>query len=327
MSPMKDVRTRGGILSKIAALLLILFVLFGTNAAIAQGDPDDPLRPATPAPSGGEGAVDDASNGAGAVPTPEEDAGQNSPDPEKATIGEIIKSAGIIGLLIVLLSIVAVALLIEHILTIRASVLIPPELGEEIHDLLSSGEYRTALDQCREDPSLLGQVLEAGILELDGGWPAVEKAVEDAMAEQSARLLRKIEYLSVIGNIAPMLGLLGTVVGMVVAFRELSVSQGSSQAADLANGIYQALLTTVLGLIVAIPALAAFAVFRNRVDYFMAEVAYVAQHVFGPVKRKHVRASNAHSGSDLLGHDGPTPPPASPSRRSRLPEPPPTARE
>jgi biopolymer transport protein ExbB len=109
--------------------------------------------------------------------------------------------------------------------------------------------------------------------------------MEDATAEQSARLFRKIEYLSVIGNIAPMLGLLGTVIGMIVAFRQVAATQGAARAADLAEGIYLALVTTVEGLIVAIPALGAFAVFRNRVDQLVAEVAYVAQHVFAPLKR------------------------------------------
>jgi biopolymer transport protein ExbB len=323
MSLLKGAWTRKWIFSKSAALLLILIVLFGSNAIFAQGDEEDPFRPVTaPVPEASPSGAD-----VNVGEEPETTSNEDATAPEKATVGEIIRSAGLVGLLIVLLSILGVALLIEHLLTIRASVLIPPELGEEVHDMLSNGEYRPALDRCREDPSLLGQVLEAGVLELDGDWPAVEKAVEDAMTEQSARLLRKIEYLSVIGNIAPMLGLLGTVLGMVVAFRELSVSQGSSQAADLANGIYQALLTTVLGLIVAIPSLAAFAVFRNRVDYFMAEVAYMAQHVFGPVKRKYIRASGSHTGNDPLGHDSPMPPPSSSSRRGRPPEPPPTARE
>ena len=115
--------------------------------------------------------------------------------------------------------------------------------------------------------------------------------LDTATVEQSARLFRKIEYLSVIGNIAPMMGLLGTVIGMIFAFRELSDSQGAPRAADLAEGIYLALITTVEGLIVAIPSLAAFAVFRNRVDHLVAEVTYVAQHVTAPLKRGRPKAS------------------------------------
>ena len=202
----------------------------------------------------------------------------------------IITSGGPIGIVIILLSVAAVALVIEHVMTIREQVLIPPGLGEEVRTLLSEGKLAPAQQRCRAEPSFLSYVLEAGILEVGGGWPAIEKAVEDATADQSARLFRKIEYLSVIGAIAPMLGLLGTVMGMIFAFREVSGTQGAvppgELAPKLAGGIYLALVTTVEGLIVAIPSLAAFAIFRNRVDQLVAEVTYVAQHVFNPLKRR-----------------------------------------
>jgi biopolymer transport protein ExbB len=129
-------------------------------------------------------------------------------------------------------------------------------------------------------------VLINGLSELDFGWPAMEKAMEDSVAEQAARLYRKIEYLSVIGNLAPMCGLLGTVTGMIFAFQQVAISQGAAGAADLAEGIYSALVTTVGGLVVAIPSLAAFAIFRNRIDQLIAEIAFVAQHVFTPVRRR-----------------------------------------
>ena len=204
-----------------------------------------------------------------------------------------------VALVIVFLSIAAVALVIEHVMTIRADVLMPPGLGETVHGLLATGQVAAADEACRREPSLLGYVMGAALTEVDGGWPAIEKAMEDAAAEQSARLFRKIEYLSVIGNIAPMLGLLGTVIGMIFAFQKVAGTQGAVRAADLAEGIYLALITTVEGLIVAIPSLAAFAVFRNRVDQLVAEAAYVAQRAFSPLKRN--RAAT--------GPAVPTPPP------------------
>ena len=214
----------------------------------------------------------------------------------------ILSAGGPVGvmimLLIVLLSVAAVALVVEHVMTIREPVLIPPGLGEEVRELLSQGKLGPAQQRCRTQPSFLAYVLEAGLAEADGGWPAVEKATEDAAADQSARLFRKIEYLSVIGNLAPMLGLLGTVIGMILAFRQVATTPGAVQAADLAGGIYLALVSTAIGLIVAIPSLAAFAVFRNRVDQLVAEAAYVAQHVFTPLKR--IRAPGRTK--------GPTPP-------------------
>lgn len=198
---------------------------------------------------------------------------------------EIVHAGGAVGYIIMFLSVVAVALAIEHAMTIRASVLMPAGLADKVRELVKADQIAQAEQACKLHPSLLASVLQAGLSEVDGGWPAIEKAMEDALADQSARLFRKIEYLSVIGNIAPMLGLLGTVIGMVMAFREVAMTQGAARAADLAEGIYLALVTTVQGLVVAIPALSVFAVFRNRVDQMVAEVSYAAQHAFTPLKR------------------------------------------
>ncbi len=232
--------------------------------------------------------------------------------PPRESLVEILRSSGIIGMLILLLSVGAVALVIEHVMTIRASVLMPPGLADDVRALLVSGQVGPADQRCHTQPSFLAHVLGAGLAEVDGGWSAVEKAVEDATAEQSARLFRKIEYLSVIGNIAPMMGLLGTVIGMILAFQKVATTPGVVRPADLAGGIYLALVTTVEGLVVAIPSLAAFAVFRNRVDQLVAEVAYVAQHVFAPLKRNRsaaVRRAPAPPKAPSPPR-GPAPPPA-----------------
>ena len=202
---------------------------------------------------------------------------------------EIVLSGGWTGFFILLvllfLSIGAMALALEHVMTIREHVLMPPDLGEQVRGQLASGNLAAANQACQAQPSFLAFVLRAGLAETDGGWSAVEKSLEDATAEQAARLFRKIEYLSVIGNIAPMIGLLGTVTGMIFAFQEVAATQGAARAAELAEGIYMALVTTVGGLIVAIPSLAGFAVFRNRVDQLVAETAYVSLHALSPLKR------------------------------------------
>ncbi|MFT5523112.1 MAG: biopolymer transport protein ExbB [Pirellulaceae bacterium] len=202
----------------------------------------------------------------------------------------ILFSGGIVGAMIVLvlflLSLTAAYLVFEQIMSIRRSELVPAEIGEQVRQLLAVGRISEADQICRANPSFLSFVLISGLAEIEGGWSSVEKAMEDALAEQSARLLRKIEYLSVIGNIAPMVGLLGTVTGMIFAFQQVATTQGGATAGQLAEGIYQALVTTVGGLIVAIPSLGAFAIFRNRVDQFTAEAAYVALHSFSPIKRR-----------------------------------------
>ncbi|MBN1853907.1 MAG: MotA/TolQ/ExbB proton channel family protein [Pirellulales bacterium] len=188
-------------------------------------------------------------------------------------------------LLLFALSIGGLALVIEHLMTIRQDVFMPPGLGDLVFRHLSSGDLQAADHACQQKPSVLAFVLHAGLSEVDAGWPAVEKGAEDALAEQAARQLRKVEYLSVLGNIAPMVGLLGTVIGMIFAFQEVADTQGAARASELASGIYCALVTTVGGLLIAIPSLAAYAVFRSRVDQLVAETASMAQHALLPIKR------------------------------------------
>ena len=208
----------------------------------------------------------------------------------------IIFSGGATGIailaLLALLSVVALALVVEHLLTIRRPVLLPAGLSQAVRQRLSTGDLPGAITACQTQPCSLAAVLQAGLGEVPLGWSQVEKAMEETLAEQAARLLRKIDYLSLIGNIAPMVGLLGTVVGMIFAFQSVADAQGAARAADLASGIYQALVTTVGGLIVAIPSLAAFAIFRNRIDQLVAEIGHAAQVATAPLKKQLVTREN-----------------------------------
>jgi len=208
---------------------------------------------------------------------------------EPVTLWYLFRASGIIGFIITLLSLVAVALAIEYALTIRRKVLMPLGFADEVLKLLAQGQPNAALQKCQNDPSALAQILHAGMTQYEFGWDAIEKSAETAAAEQASRLYRKTEYLNMIGNIAPMIGLLGTVVGMVIAFQEMAAADGYGRAADMAEGIYLALVTTIQGLIVAIPCLAAYSLFNNRVATLISETVYVAEQVLQPIKRGLVR--------------------------------------
>lgn len=197
---------------------------------------------------------------------------------------EMLRAGGAVGYLIVMLSLVMVALIADHVMNIRRSTLMPPGLAEEVHRCLAERNFDEAKKRCREHTSFLARVLHAGLDEIGVGYNAVEKAMEDAAAEQMARLYRRIEYLSVIGTIAPMLGLMGTVWGMIQAFLEFEL-KANPQVSELAPGIYRALITTLLGLGVAVPSLSAFAIFRNRIDELVAEATLLAEHVFADYRR------------------------------------------
>ena len=206
------------------------------------------------------------------------------PAAQTIDIRQMFKDGGAIGYIIVALSLVMVALIFEHLLTIRRGTLMPPGMAEDIEKLVQQGQFKVAEERCRASPSLLGYLLGSGLSEAELGYSAVEKAMEDAAAEQSARLMRKIEYLSIISTVAPMLGLMGTVWGMIVAFMEFE-RKANPQVSELAPGIYKALVTTLFGLIVAIPAISAFGFFRNRIDELIAQTALTAEHVFADFKR------------------------------------------
>jgi biopolymer transport protein ExbB len=249
--------------SRLAFLLLIVFLLVAPMWAQEKPASKPAAQPAS------QGAAD------------EED---------YSTFMGKIRAGGAVGHTIIGLSVIALALAIDYTVNIRTTKLMPPGLADQARQLLQAGQAAKVDQLCQQHTSALSSVLRAGLSEIEGGWPAAEKAMEDSVAEVSAKFYRRIEYLSVIGNIAPMLGLLGTVVGMIEAFQTVAETPGAPQAGKLAVGIYKALVTTVEGLVVAIPALGAFAIFRNRVDQLVAEVAYSAQHVFSPLRR--ARASN-----------------------------------
>lgn len=239
---------------------------------------------------------------------PPQPANNTAPD----SFFEIVFSGGPIGVAIMLaliaLSMTALYLIVEQSLALRRGVVLPESLAEHVRQLMLSGRIDEARQACHDQPSLLAHVLHRGLGELDGGWPAVEEALEESLAEHAARLFRRVEYLSVLANLAPMLGLLGTVVGMVLCFREVASTQGNAGAGQLAEGIYQALVTTVAGLMIAIPSLAAFALLRNRVDQFIAEAAALAQQVFAPLKRRPL-ATVAATTAMRTGSPPPPPPP------------------
>jgi biopolymer transport protein ExbB len=184
-------------------------------------------------------------------------------------------------------------LIIEYALSIRRAMLMPPSFADDVLKLLMQGQPNVALQKCQNDPSALAQILYAGMTQYEFGWDAVEHSAEEATAEQASRLYRRVEYLNVIGNIAPMLGLLGTVLGMVMAFQQMAESAGYGRAPELAEGIYLALITTVQGLIVAIPCLAAHSFFANKIAMLISETTFVAEQVLQPIKKNLLRKRNS----------------------------------
>jgi len=210
---------------------------------------------------------------------------------EKMNVMHLISKSGKIGIFILLLSFIGLALIIEHAVTIRRDKLLPQYFVVELEDLFEAEEYEEALQLCEVEDNLLSRVVAAGLAKIDMGYSTMEEAMSETAEESAMSLHHKISYISLISAIAPMLGLLGTVVGMVIAFEDLRALGAAANAADLAGGISMALMTTVMGLIVAIPMMAAYHFFRNKVMRLDMEAGVIA----GDLMRRFKPAQKAAS--------------------------------
>lgn len=201
-------------------------------------------------------------------------------EPDSVSLGETIVQAGEIGWLIIALSIVALAVIIENFVSLKRDKLAPPELIDEIQALFDEGQYQEAMELCETEPTFFTRICGAGVAKIGHSFDVIEKSIEEMGDEESVKLHQKIGWLAVISNVAPMMGLLGTVSGMVAAFRVIASSAGQASPAELAGGISQALLTTLFGLIVAIPTTAAFAYLRNNLVRSVIEVTAIVEDLF-----------------------------------------------
>lgn len=203
---------------------------------------------------------------------------------KKMTMFQLLLKGGIVGALIVLLSLIGLGLVIDYATTIRRSKLAPPDDIVIFKELCVANKLEELKDLAGKKPSFVSEVTIAGIKEINLGYQAMIKAMENTAEALSSRLARKIEHLNVIGNIAPMMGLLGTVIGMLRCFNEISRVTGAVDPKALASGIFEALITTCLGLIVAIPTLYFYAIFRNRVDELAGEATIAAEEIISTFK-------------------------------------------
>ncbi|MCK5113699.1 MAG: MotA/TolQ/ExbB proton channel family protein [Phycisphaerae bacterium] len=200
----------------------------------------------------------------------------------------LFTGGGAIGYLLWAISVAMLALVIHFFITIRRANILPTELHDEINGLFEGKQYRQAIDLTAEQGDFLSYMVHSSLTEAPHGYAAMERAMEDSAEERTTKMLRSIEWLNLIGNIGPMLGLLGTVWGMIGAFFTI-VEAGTPEPAKLAGDIGVALVTTLLGLGVSIPALAAYSILRNRIDAVTSEALMVCQEListFRPASKR-----------------------------------------
>jgi len=181
------------------------------------------------------------------------------------------------------LSVWGVTLMIQGFMQNRRSVYMPPVTIAAIRQMISERKYTEMVQLVEKDESFVSRALYPAMKRAPH-FEAMREAMETSIGEQTAEQFRKIEYLNIIGNLGPLLGLLGTVWGMIAAFQAMNLKGGAAAPADLAGGISTALTHTFLGLFLAVPCLAAFGILRTLVDRLTTQAALEAEDLLLLIK-------------------------------------------
>ncbi len=177
------------------------------------------------------------------------------------------------------LSITLMTLIVMNLIAARQDNICPPDLVEGVEQQLAQGNPQGAAELVRTDDSFLGQVVAAGLSKLDRGHTYAVEAMQEVGEEETMKMEHNLSYMALIGNISPMIGLFGTVQGMIQAFQTIATSGTTPKPGDLAMDISTALFTTLAGLAIAIPAIAVYNILRNRVQRLTLQVGVTSEEL------------------------------------------------
>jgi biopolymer transport protein ExbB len=210
----------------------------------------------------------------------------------------------VVTIVIAAMSFYLIALIIWMALRFRTTTAVPSELVRDVQELLEQAKYHEAYHRLVQDSSFLARVLAAGVRKLPAGFVRAQRALELANEDATMQMEHRTTYLATVGTLGPMIGLVGTVYGMIMAFRVIAVEGATPQASQLAAGIATALYATLEGIALSIPAIYFYAVCRNRIARLSLEVGMTAEPLleqFAPGVRMAASASPS---------PGPAPPPS-----------------
>ncbi|MCA9084541.1 MAG: MotA/TolQ/ExbB proton channel family protein [Planctomycetaceae bacterium] len=243
----------------LTALLTLIPVLGQSVQVMGQ---DEPAAESAPADAGG-----------GAAPAAEPAQVQS-----RNFLTWMIDALGWFWLLIfAALSFVMVALIMMNLLQVRREVLLPNDFVEEFEQKLNGKDFQGAYEFARNDESFVARVLASGMGRLSRGYPEAVEGMQEAGEDENMALEHRLSYLALIGTIAPMLGLMGTVQGMIASFDKIASSAVSPKPSELAEGISTALFTTLIGLGIALPAMIFYTILRNRIQRLVLEIGMVSE--------------------------------------------------
>jgi len=224
-------------------------------SAVAQEAGDAPADVAPPA--------DDAAPAVGDAPDAPAGNDDDAPKEAVSALGWLIEALGIYLIVFLLISVALVSLMIMNFLAVRRSVVCPPDLIDAFQAHLDEKQYQEAYELAK------------------ASYKHAVAAMQDIGAEENMKLDHRASYLALIGTLAPMIGLLGTVDGMIRSFYTIATAGTSPDANKLAEGISTALLTTLVGLLIAIPAIAAYNIFKNMIQKLVLDVGITSDNLMG----------------------------------------------
>ena len=241
---------RDGVMSVGRALMLALLLILAICAASALAQDESPAVPPSVAATGDE-----------------------ADEETRKSLLQLIMTGGPVMIPLGIASVLALAIAVERSYSLRRDKVIPVGFIAGLRDEMKRGDEgnQGSIAYCESVGGPVGDLFKAGMQRLSRGEDAVEKAIEDAAIREVEKLKRSLRGLAIVASVSPLLGLLGTVYGMIGAFQDATIA-GMGKADMLAEGIYQALVTTATGLTVAIPALLAFQFLSSRVDTLVDEI-------------------------------------------------------
>jgi len=206
---------------------------------------------------------------------------------EVQSVWDFILKGGPMMIPLAICSLVALAVIVERIMSLRRNRVIPPGFMDGLKAEMKNGteDHARAIDFCRRNGSPIANILAAGIRKLAKPVEVVEKHIQDAGEREMVRLRKYLRLLSVIAAIAPLMGLLGTIFGMIRAFQTVAIApEAMGKTALMAKGIYEAMITTAAGLILAIPVLVCYHWISAKIDRLVFDmdqltVEFIEDHV------------------------------------------------
>lgn len=210
----------------------------------------------------------------------------------------VIAGGVIVWVVLLPMSLITVYLVAEHCLTIRRKTLLPDGIGRGIGEMIRRFGLGQLEARIAGDDDLVSVAAARAVAGGQGDWFRMRNLLGESLQDQASVLFRKIEWLNLIGNVSPMVGLFGTVFGMITLFNDIVAAGGQPLMAQLAGGISIALVTTFWGLFVAIPALAVHGIFRNRIEKLVNDAVTEAEILIPEIRSDLLRQKHLDARRD-----------------------------